>query len=310
MTDFSSAASDYLATRRALGYKLHEQGRMLAQFVAYLEAVGAEHLTLSHALDWAKQPADAAPVWWAAKLCVVRGFARYLKALDPSTEVPPVRLLPKQNHRIAPHIYSDEEIARLVAAAGRLRPERGRADTYQTLICLLAVTGMRIGEAVALDQGDIDWTQGLLTIRESKFGKSRQLPLHQSTLQALRGYARRRDERVRKPKAPSFFISTVETRLIRANATAVFRGLVRDAGLDWSCRRRAPRPHDLRHRFAVRTVIGWYREGLDVQRQLPLLSTYMGHTGPASTYWYLSAVPELLELAAQRLDIDRKGGER
>jgi len=307
--NFSSAATDYLATRRALGYKLHQQGQMLTQFVAYMETVGAEHVTVSHALDWAKQPANATPAWWAARLCVVRGFARYLKAIDPFTEIPPVRLMPRQNHRIVPHIYSDEEIARLVAAAGRLQPER-RADTYRTLICLLTVTGMRIGEAVALDRGDIDWNQGLLTIRESKFGKSRQLPLHQSTLQALRGYARRRDERPRKHNASSFFISTVGTRLIRDNATTVFRGLVRDAGLEWSPRRRAPRLHDLRHRFAVRTVIGWYREGQDVQRQLPLLSTYMGHVSPADTYWYLSATPELMELAVQRLDIDQKDGER
>lgn len=301
MTDFSAAAADYLATRRALGYKLAQQGQMLGQFVVYLQAAGAEHLTLSHALAWAKQPADAAPVWWAAKLGVVRGFARYLSTLDPATEVPPVGLIPEPNHRIVPYIYSDEDITALLHAAGRLRPEH-RGDTYRTLIGLLVVTGMRVGEAVRLDRDDVDLERGLLTIRNSKYGKSRQLPLHPSAVEALSSYACRRDERRPRPKTPSFLTSTVGTRLIRDNASTVFRRLVSDAGLVRSDRRRSPRLHDARHSFAVRSVIRWYQEGLDVERRLPLLSTYLGHIGPASTYWYLSAVPELLELIADRLD--------
>jgi integrase/recombinase XerD len=307
MTSFSSSASDYLATRRAFGYKLVQQGRMLSQFVDYLEATGAEHLTLAQAVAWARQPLDADPVWWSAKLGVVRGFARYLQAIDPATEVPPVGLLPDRNHRAVPYIYSDDDVARLLEAAGRLCPPF-RADTYQTVISLLKVTGMRVGEVVRLDRSDLDWEQGLLTIRHSKYGKSRQLPLHPSTVEALRGYARRRDERRPKPKTPSFFISTVGTRLIRDNVSTVFPRLVRDAGLNWSGRRRPPRLHDLRHAFACASLISWYRDGLDVQQRLPLLSTFLGHIGPASTYWYLTAVPELLELAAERLEIDQEGG--
>lgn len=307
MIDLSAAAADYLATRRALGYKLAQQGQMLGQFVVYLQAADAEHLTLSHALAWAQQPVDAAPVWWAAKLGVVRGFARYLSTLDPHTEVPPVGLIPEPNHRIVPYIYSDDDITALLHAAGRLCPEH-RGDTYRTLIGLLAVTGMRVGEAVRLDRDDVDFDRGALTIRNSKYGKSRQLPLHPSTVEALRSYACRRDERRPRPKSPSFLTSTVGTRLIRDNASTVFRRLVGDAGLVRPDRRRSPRLHDLRHRFAVRSVIRWYREGLDVERRLPLLSTYLGHVGPVSTYWYLSAVPELLELIADRLDTIGEAG--
>ncbi|MGE5765278.1 MAG: tyrosine-type recombinase/integrase [Mycobacterium leprae] len=174
MTDYRAAAADYLATRRAMGYKLAYQGQMLAQFVVYLEAVGAEHLTIRQAMDWAKQPSSAARAWWAVRLSTVRGFARYLSALDPATEIPPAGLIPAPSHRVVPYIYTEDDIAKLLAAAGRL-PTGHRADTYQTLIGLVAVTGMREGEAVRLDRDDVDLEQGLLTIRDSKFGKCRQI---------------------------------------------------------------------------------------------------------------------------------------
>jgi integrase/recombinase XerD len=167
---------------------------------------------------------------------------------------------------------------------------------------------MRVGEAVRLDRDDIDFDQGLLTIRNTKFGKSRQLPLHPSTVEALAAYAHRRDQRRRKPIAPSLFTSTVGTRLLRDNVSTVFPRLVRDAGIEWPEGRRPARLHDLRHSFAVHCVIGWYRNGVDVERRLPLLSTYLGHIAPSSTYWYLSAVPELLELIADRLDTVREAG--
>jgi integrase/recombinase XerD len=301
MTGFASSAADYLSTRRAMGYKLAYQGQLLGQFAAYLDAVGAERLTIADALSWAQQPADAAPVWWAVRLGVARGFARYLSAIDPATEVPPVRLLPEPSHRIVPYIYSDADIARLLQAAGRLAPEH-RADTYRTLIGLMAVTGMRVGEAVRLDRDDVDLDQGLLTIRNSKFGKSRQVPLHPTSVEALGAYARRRDERRPRPKSPSFFTSAIGTRLLRDNVSTVFPRLVRETGLQSPNQLRPPRLHDLRHTFAVRCVIGWYRDGLDVERRLVLLSTYLGHVAPSSTYWYLSAVPELLELIAERID--------
>lgn len=301
MTDFPSAVADYLATRRAMGYKLAHQGQMLGQFAAYLDGVGAEHLTIAHAVSWAKQPQGAAPVWWAVRLGTVRGFARFLSALDPATEVPPAGLLPEPSHRAVPHIYSDEDIAGLLQAAGRLRPEH-RADTYQTLIGLVTVTGMRVGESVRLDRDDVDLGEGLLTIRNTKFGKSRQLPLHPTSVDALAAYARRRDERRPRPKSPSFFTSAIGTRLLRDNVCTVFPRLVRETGLQSANRLRPPRLHDVRHSFAVRCVIRWYRQGLDVESRLPLLSTWLGHVAPSSTYWYLSAVPELLELIADRID--------
>lgn len=301
MIGFSAAAADYLSTRRAMGYKLAYQGQLLGQFAAYLDAVGTDRLTIVHALAWAQQPAGAAPVWWAVRLGVARGFARYLSAIEPATEVPPVRLLPEPSHRIVPYIYSDPDIALLLAVAGRLAPEH-RADTYRTLIGLISVAGLRAGEAVRLDRDDVDLDEGLLTIRNSKFGKSRQVPLHPTSVEALAAYARRRDKRRPRPKSPSFFTSAIGTRLLRDNVSTVFPRLVREAGLQSAHRLRSPRLHDLRHTFAVRCVIGWYREGLDAERRLALLSTYLGHVDPRTTYWYLTAVPELLELIADRID--------
>ena len=231
-----------------------------------------------------------------------RGFARFHSAVDPATEVPPVGLLPEPSHRATPYIYSDEDIVRLRQAAGRLRPDH-RADTYQTLIALIAVTGMRVGESVRLDRDDVDLDEGLLTIRNTKFGKSRQLPLHPSTVDALAGYARRRDQRRPTPKSLSFFTSAIGTRVLRDNVSTVFPRLVREAELQSPHRRRPPRLHDMRHSFAVNTLISWYRDGLDVEPRLPRLSTWLGHATPRDTYWYLSAVPELLELIAERLDV-------
>lgn len=310
MTDYRSAAADYLATRRAMGYKLVYQGQMLAQFVAYLDTVGAEHLTINHAVDWAKQPSSAKRTWWAVRLSTVRAFARYLSAFDPATEIPPAGLIPAPSHRVVPYIYSEDDIAELLTAAGRL-PTVHRADTYQTLIGLVAVTGIREGEAVRLDRDDVDLQQGLLTIRNSKYGKSRQIPVHPSTVEALAGYAHRRDARRYRhdgrqhhhpPSSTSFFTSTTGTRLLRDNVSTVFPRLVRESGLAGSGHHRPPRLHDLRHSFAVNTLIRWYRQGLDVEQRLPLLSTYLGHVAPKSTYWYMTAVPELLELIADRLD--------
>jgi integrase/recombinase XerD len=306
MTDFTAALDDYLATRHAMGYKLEVHRLVLRRFVAHLEAIGAEHLTIDEALRFATQSPEAAPVWSAGKLGAIRVFARYLVAVDPATEVPPVNLLPEPCHRIVPHIYSDEDLAKVLVAADHLNPEH-RADTYRQVISLLAVTGMRVGEAVRLDRDEVDLERGLLTITRSKFGKSRQVPLHPTTVEALAAYGRRRDERRPNPKSESFFTSTTGTRLLRDNVSTVFPRLVREAGLAARAGHRPPRLHDLRHSFAVKTVIGWYRDGVDVEARLPRLSTYLGHVAPSTTYWYLTGVPELLELVADRLDgvVDR-----
>jgi integrase/recombinase XerD len=227
-------------------------------------------------------PVGAKPVWWAVRLSTARSFARFLSALDPATEIPPAGLLPEPSHRAVPYIYSDEDIERLLRAAGRLNPEH-RADTYQTLIALIAVTGMRVGEAVRLDRDDVNLDKGVITIRNSKFGKSRQVPLHPTSVEALGAYARRRDERRPVPKSTSFFASAIGTRVLRDNVCTVFPRLVREAGLRSPNRLRPPRAHDLRHTFAVRCVISWYRQGPDVERRMPLLSTWLGHVDPGSS---------------------------
>ncbi len=304
--DISAAAVDYLATRRALGYKLRQQGQLLTDFVAHLNVIGAEHLTTSVAVDWARRPADADPVWWSQKLDVIRGFAHYLQALDPLTEVPPAGVLPGRDHRIVPYIYRPEEISALLTAAGRLRPTF-RACTYQTLIALLAVTGMRRAEAVGLDLADLDVEQGLLTIRNGKFGKSRQLPLHASSIGALSLYRDQRGQRHPTATTDALFLSTVGTRLISNNVTATFNKLVTDSGITWSRQRRRPRMHDLRHSLAVGTLLNWYRAGLDVEPMLPLLSSWLGHVGPATTYWYLTGTPDLLAVIVDRLETARDG---
>lgn len=305
MSPLRRRLAEYLALRRTLGFKLLRAARLLPDFVAYLERHRAPTLTTALALAWAQQPPAGSPAWWAQRLSLVRGFATYLQALDAHTEVPPPTLVRSYRPRATPYVYSARDLARLLAAARQLHP-RLRAGTYTTLIGLLATTGMRVGEAIRLDRQDVAWGPRLLIVRDSKFGKSREVPLHDTTTAALRAYAGLRDRSLHA-RAPSFFLSTAGTRLIAQNVHCTFLGLVRRAGLERAARRR-PRPHDLRHTFAVRTVLGWYHAGLDVEARLPLLSTYLGHVAPSSTYWYLSATPALMAQAAQRLE--RARGER
>jgi integrase len=221
--------------------------------------------------------------------------------MDPATEVPPAELLPGRSHRAVPYLYSDEDILALMTSAETLRAPL-RVLTYQTLIALVAVTGMRIGEAIRLDTHDLDFDNGVLTVRLSKFGKSRELPLHTSTLNALRTYLRHRDQLHQRPIAPSLFISTAGTRLLYCNVNWTFLRLVHRAGLTPRSAACRPRLHDLRHSFAVRTILDAYRTDTSAAARLPLLSTYLGHLHPGNTYWYLSAAPELLALAGQRLE--------
>jgi len=306
MSTLHRALEDYLALRRSLGYKLDRAGWLLSDFVGHLEATGVDTITVDAALSWAMRPSDADPSWWASRLSAVRVFARHLHAFDSAHEVPPVDLLPKRASRATPYLYAPPDIAALMAAARSLRSAL-RAATFETLVGLLAVTGLRIGEALRLARRDVDLDEGVLRIRGTKFGKSREVPLHESTVDALAAYARRRDRLCPRPIDPTFFVSTTGTRLRYQNVHRTWLDLVRRAGLrprTASCR---PRPHDLRHSFAVHTLVGWYRDGVDVQARMPALSTYLGHVDPADTYWYLSAAPELLSLAAARLDTD--GGE-
>jgi len=300
MTALDQALKDYLGVRRALGYKLAENGRQLPGFVAYVEATGASTVTTELAVAWATQPKGCTPVWWSRRLAMVRGFARHLQALDPATEVPPLGVLPYRCRRVAPYLYSDADVTALMAATAMVRSPQ-RAATYETLIGLLAVTGMRLGEAVRLDGDHIDWDEGIVTVWNSKFRKSRAVPLHPSSLDALRRYAQLRDRCFPRPSSPSFFLSTTGTRLDARVIHKLFPRLVLKAGLEQRAGRR-PRLHDLRHRFAVSTLLSWYRSGVDVETRMPLLSTFLGHSNPENTYWYLSTVPELLSLASERLE--------
>ena len=301
MSRLDPALADYLALRRSLGFRLERAGKLLAQFTAYLDAQGADTVTVEAALAWATLPPNGGSRWHAMRLTVVRGFAAHLHGLDPSHELIPAELLRDRGQRATPYLYSDAEVVALMGAAASLRTPF-RAATYATLIGLLAVAGLRVGEAIRLDRGDLDFREGTLTIRMSKFGKSRLVPLHPTTVTALRRYRGRPDRpRPRIPTA-ALFSSSAGTRLRYCVVNRTFLKLVRHAGLRRRSAACRPRLHDLRHTFAVRTVLDAYRAGLDVGARLPILSTYLGHVSPAATYWYLSAAPELLATAGDRLE--------
>jgi integrase/recombinase XerD len=301
MSALRRAVADYLTVRRALGYKLADHEWALESFVSFLERAGTATITTELALAWACDTRGSEG-WKAARLSMVRGFAVYLRTIDPATEIPPTGLLLHRKRYAIPYLYSDHEVGRLLAAAAALTPDR-RAMLYRTVIGLLAVTGMRISEALGLDCDDVDLDAGVLTIRNTKFGKSRQLPVHPSTVQALQRYDQHRAELWPRPWTQSFFVSTHGNRPDKASVEKVFRDLRRRVGLERPRGFPNPRIHDLRHSFAVRTVIDWHRAGVEVQPRLLWLSTYLGHVEPSDTYRYLTAAPELLALAAKRLEL-------
>ncbi len=302
MTGFADHAEAYLAFRRSLGAKLEDGGRLLPRFVAYLDSVGAEMITVRDALNWAQEPAAHPPTTvWARRLSVVRSFARYMTAVDPRTEVPPPGLMVWPRRRRLPFIYTPEEVAALRDRARSTLQPALRAATFDTLIGLLAVSGMRVSETLHLASADIDWPRGVLSVRASKFGRSRQLPLHPSTTDALAQYVWQRDHDLPSAPAESFFVSAAGTPLIYSTVRRTFSTLVDRSGIAADSPIR-PHIHDFRHAFAVRTLIDWHQDGGDVAARMPWLSTYLGHREPRYTYWYLTAVPELLALAAGRLE--------
>jgi len=303
MSILAQAIQDYLAMRRALGFRLTDAGRVLPEFAAFLEEKGASHITIPLALEWAQRPSSARPAEWARRLSHVRGFARHWGATDPRTEIPPWGLLPYRACRARPYLYTDKEIDRLLEAAQRLPPLGGlRCWTYRSLLGLLAVTGLRISEALNLRSHDVDWAEGVLTVRGAKFGKSRLVPLHASSLAVLAEYARRRDRLLAGHPTPYFFVSDRGRPLEGSAVRRVFYQLSRQTGLRGAHASHGPRLHDFRHRFAVQTLVRWYKSGKDVERRLPVLSTYLGHVHVSDTYWYLTACPELMGFAARRLE--------
>jgi integrase/recombinase XerD len=287
MSTLAQRAEEYLGIRRALGYKLSGYDAALRDFTGWRQAVGDEVVTAELALAWAQSRPTSSPIRVRQRLTMVRLFAEYLSALDPRTEVPAADLLPVRYHRVPPYIYSPDEIFALMAAARSLVPPL-KAATYETLIGLLACSGLRFGEAAGLDRSDLNISEGSLLVRFGKNGRSRQVPVHRTTVDALSSYATRRDRFCAHPHAPSFFVSTRGLPLAQSSVQAVFARLRQMTGLDQHGHGRPPRLHDLRHTFVVRSMLAWYRAGVDVQAALPLLSTYLGHVDPKATYWYYS----------------------
>ena len=303
MKQLRKAVQDYLTMRRSLGFKLIKHEAWLAEFVSFLVRKRSSRITVNLALEWATQNANHKPYDWAARLSAVRGFTRHWSATDPSTEVPPLGLLPYRPPRARPYFYSDHEIRKLLEAA-RTRPSIDplRPWTYYCLFGLLAVTGLRLSEALNLQVGDLDWSEGVLTIRGAKFGKSRLVPIHRSTRKVLADYAKRRDRRFGVRSEGPFLVNKNGNRLDTGEVHRAFYILSRQIGLRAVDSSRGPRLHDFRHRFAVQTLLCWYRNGEDPKRRLPVLSTYLGHAHVTDTYWYLTGTPELLGAAGKRLE--------
>jgi len=301
MSTLRELLHDYLAVRRALGFKLHSEGTALLAFVGFMEQEQADTIRTDLALAWAKLPMAVQPVRWAQRLSYVRGFARYCRAFDESTEIPPSQLLPFPHRSPMPYSFTEGNIETLLQGALRLPAKDGLVNyTYHCLFGLLSVAGLRIGEALALTVRDVDLDEGLLTIRSTKFGKSRLVPLHTTSVAVLADYRQRRDRFLAGHAVCNWFINAQGTHLKYDNVSDVFHRLT--AAFPDQSRRRRPRLHDLRHHFAIATVVRWYREGQDVERRLPVLSAFLGHVEVRDTYWYLSACPELLGAAKERLE--------
>jgi integrase len=303
-TPMVNLVEEYLEYRRRLGYRLRIEGQMLLEFARYADRSGHRGpLTTELAARWARLPAEAAPLYQARRLEVVRCFARHRAIFDPATEIPPEGLLGSAHRRTVPHIYTEAELSSLLAAARRLPSSDGlRPRTYATLLGLLSCTGLRISEALKLSRGDVDSGQGTLTIRESKFHKSRLVPLHASVVQPLCEYGRHRDRCHPIPQTEAFFVSDRGTTLAASTVRHTFQQLRRDLPNAPQTGGRAPRIHDLRHTFACRRLLRWYADGTDLGHAVAALSTYLGHAKVSDTYWYLTGIPELLDLATGRFE--------
>ena len=314
MSTLAEALKEYLAVRRALGFRLRHAARTLPKFVDFLERKRKPYITTALALRWAQEEASASLVTRSDRLTLVRRFAAWRSATDPRTEIPPLGLLPRRYRRPTPYIYSRDEVGQILTNAASLPSLRGlRGPTCSTLFGLLAVTGMRVGEAVSLDRDDVDLKGGVIAIRHGKSGKSRFVPIHTTTRDVLESYSRKRDGVFTVSTTPAFFVSDRGWRLSQWCAQDNFAWVSRQIGLRPQTGGpfgRGPRLHDLRHRFAVTTLIRWYRLGTDVEREIPKLATYLGHARVQDVYWYLQAVPELLELATKRSERVAKEGAR
>lgn len=299
MSELAIALDGYLTIRRALGFKLLSQEGRLRRFVAFMDEREELAVTARLAAEWAGSLCG--PATWSSRLATVRAFARHLAVTDPRTEIPPNGVFAPQR-RPRPFIYTEAQISDLMAAMTGLHPTGLQARTYQCFFGLIATTGLRFSEAADLPRTEVDLVAGVVTIRETKFGKSRVIPVHETTAEALRRYADERDRCPRRKAGAYFFTGDRGAKLNHTNAHKTFIDWTRLAGLRRPGERAGPRIHDLRHTFAVRTLTRWYAAGKDIERRLPELTTYLGHTHSEDTYWYLSACPELLDHARVRLE--------
>jgi len=297
LSDLNRHLGDYLRLRRALGFKLAYPGQVLPQFLTYLAQAGATSVSTVHALAWARLPQDVQPIHHAHRLGAVRGFAAYLQSIDPDTEVPPKDAFGARQQRPVPYLWEPAQVQSLLEAAHLLQPS-WRAKTYETIYGLLAVTGLRIGEVLALNRDDVDLDAGILTVTGQK-SRPRLIPVAPSTVAALSGYRQQRQQWATHPTTAAFFLTATGTAVTPGPLRTTFNQLTTALGLRTDTVQ--PRIHDLRHSFAVHTLIDWQRSGADIAALLPRLSTYLGHVNPAGTYWYLQAVPELMGLAATQL---------
>lgn len=304
MTTLRQAVHEYVRMRRDLGFKLHEAGKGLLDFVTFMEQHRASYITHSLALDWARQPTGVQPEEWARRLSYVRMFARHRSASDSRTQIPPAGLLPYRPKRARPYLYSDKEITALLNAALKLPSKGGlRPWTYYCLFGLLSVSGLRVSEAQNLELQDVDLEAGVLTIRGAKFGKSRLVPVHASTRKVLADFIARRERLWARRAVSSYvFVSNWGNRLDGGDIRRTFYALSRQIGLRGQADSHGPRLHDMRHGFASKTLLRWYRAGEDAERRLPILSAYLGHVHWSDTFWYLGALPELMHEAMSRLE--------
>ena len=315
MKSLQEHLSEYVAARRALGTRLQEPAQTLRHFIDFLNRKKARYITIQLALEWTQQSHGVQRATWARKLSMVRQFARWLSALEPRHQVPPHRLLAVRHRRNPPHIYTDGEVSCLMTEAARLASPKGMKPlNLETLIGLLAATGLRPGEAAALETRDVDLQAELLIVRESRFGKTRQVPIHPSTVEALKRYARKRDQIFRRPRSSYYFVSDLGTALKLGEVRRWFCKISYVCGLrnrpGGNRCGRGPRLQDLRHTFATRRLVEWYRAKRNVAVQMPKLSTYLGHSSVSCTYWYIQAVPELLQLASEFRLTPQSGGRR
>jgi integrase/recombinase XerD len=311
MRSLKQAIGGYLALRRSLGFKLREYGQCLDEFASFLRKNGSSHITTKLAVEYATQRQDEEPVSWSRRLGIIRGFARYRMGADPRTEIPPVGLLRFRSRRARPYLYSRHEIRRLLEAALKIEsPYELQPHTYHCLFGLLAVSGLRVGEAINLQPQDVDWSEGVLTIQGAKFGKTRLVPLHPTTLAVLSNYAKLRDKTFSGHPLPTFFVTSRGTKLEKTNLSRIFRELSRQIGIRKPGVRHGPRLHDMRHDFAIKTLLRWYQTGEDVNRRMPVLSTYLGHVNVSGTYWYLGSTPALITAATKRIEARWKGVAR